>query len=53
VRVAIKMLTETDEKIEAIARDVGCVSASQLSALFKKHVGDTPARVRERLRITK
>lgn len=53
VRVAIKRLTETDEKVEAIAREVGCVSASQLSALFKKHVGDTPARVRERLRITK
>jgi methylphosphotriester-DNA--protein-cysteine methyltransferase len=52
VRVAIKKLTETDEKIESIARDVGCVSASQLSALFKKHVGDTPAKVRERLRIT-
>ena len=53
VRVATRKLTETNEKIEAIARDVGCVSASQLSALFKKHVGDTPARVRERLRITK
>lgn len=53
VRVAVRKLTETDAKIEAIARDVGCVSASQLSALFKKHVGDTPAKVRERLRITK
>lgn len=53
VRVAVRKLTETDEKIDAIARDVGCVSASQLSALFKKHVGETPARVRERLRITK
>jgi AraC-like DNA-binding protein len=49
VRAASAMLAETDEKIDVIARAVGCVSASQLSALFRRHVGDTPARYRERL----
>lgn len=49
VRAASAMLAETDEKIDVIARAVGCASASQLSALFRKHVGDTPARYRERL----
>ena len=53
IRVATRKLAETDAKIEAIAHEVGCVSASQLSALFRKHLGETPARVRDRLRITK
>ncbi|HTL39120.1 MAG TPA: AraC family transcriptional regulator [Kofleriaceae bacterium] len=49
VRAASAMLAETDEKIEVIARSVGCGTASQLSTLFKKLVGETPARYRERL----
>jgi AraC-like DNA-binding protein len=53
IRIATRRLVETDDKIEAIARDVGCVSSSQLSTLFRKHVGETPARFRERLRSTK
>ena len=49
VRAACAMLAETDEKIEVIARTVGCRTASQLSTLFRKIVGETPARYRERL----
>lgn len=49
VRAACAQLAETDEKIEAIARTVGCGTASQLSILFKKVLGETPARYRERL----
>jgi AraC-like DNA-binding protein len=50
MRVACQLLVETDHKVEVIAREVGCSSASQLSALFKRCVGDTPARYRERRR---
>lgn len=49
VRAACAMLAETDEKVEVIARSVGCGTASQLSTLFKKVLGETPARYRERL----
>lgn len=49
IRAATAMLAESDEKIEAIAHAVGCISASQLSALFRKHIGETPARYRARL----
>jgi AraC-like DNA-binding protein len=49
VRVATVMLEDSDDKIEVIARAVGCASASQLSALFRRQVGETPARHRERL----
>jgi AraC-like DNA-binding protein len=50
VRVASTLLVETDEKVEVIARDVGYSSASQLSSLFRRRVGETPARYRERCR---
>jgi AraC-like DNA-binding protein len=50
MRIACQLLVETDHKVEVIAREVGCSSASQLSALFKRCVGDTPARYRERRR---
>lgn len=50
VRVATELLENTDNKIEVIARAVGCGSASQLSALFRRHVGETPARHRARMR---
>ena len=49
VREACRLLAETDEKIEVIARTVGCSTASQLSTLFRKIVGETPAVYRERL----
>jgi AraC-like DNA-binding protein len=49
VREACRLLAETDEKVEVIARTVGCSTASQLSTLFRKVVGETPAVYRERL----
>ncbi len=48
VRVACALLAQTDEKVEVIAREVGCVSASQRSTIFRKVIGDTPARYRAR-----
>jgi AraC-like DNA-binding protein len=46
VRAAAALLVETDLKIEAIARSVGCVSSSHLSLLFRRVHGITPARYR-------
>ena len=46
VRAAAAMLVETDEKIDAIARAVGCATASRLSELFRRHHGQTPAQYR-------
>ncbi len=48
VRVACALLAQTDEKVEVIAREVGCVSASQRSTIFRKVIGETPARYRVR-----
>jgi transcriptional regulator GlxA family with amidase domain len=50
VRRAARMLEHTDDKVDAIARAVGCASASRLSALFRQRLGLTPARYRERQR---
>jgi AraC-like DNA-binding protein len=50
VRAACVMLEHSDEKIESIARRVGCTSSSQLSGLFRREVGETPARYRTRRR---
>lgn len=49
VRAASSLLESTDEKVEVIARSVGCASASQLSVLFRRRVGATPASYRARL----
>jgi AraC-like DNA-binding protein len=46
VRVACGLLRDTDDKIEVIARAVGSTSASQLSLLFRRQLGITPARYR-------
>jgi AraC-like DNA-binding protein len=46
VRVACELLRDTDDKIEVIARAVGSTSASQLSLLFRRQLGVTPARYR-------
>lgn len=46
VRVACELLRDTDDKIEVIARAVGSTSASQLSVLFRRQLGVTPARYR-------
>lgn len=48
VRVACDLLRETDDKVDAIARVVGATSASQLSVLFRRQLGITPARYRMR-----
>jgi AraC-like DNA-binding protein len=50
VRAAEELLVETDAKLEAIARQVGCSSASQLSTLFRSVAGETPSSFRERHR---
>src|SRR4051794_16427777 len=42
VRVAVALLEESDAKVEAIARRVGCYSSSQLSAIFRRYTGSTP-----------
>jgi AraC-like DNA-binding protein len=50
VRAACTLLYESDEKIEAIARRVGCITSSRLSALFRKELGETPLAYRTRSR---
>jgi AraC-like DNA-binding protein len=44
------LLADTDLKLEAIARQVGCASASQLVRLFRRCVGETPSQFRARRR---
>lgn len=48
VHAASGLLAHSDEKIEAIARRVGCSSSSHLSTLFRKAMGETPAQFRTR-----
>jgi AraC-like DNA-binding protein len=48
VDAACEKLAHTDEKIETIAREVGCISASQLSTLFRRSLGETPGQFRTR-----
>jgi AraC-like DNA-binding protein len=50
VRAACTRLEHSDEKIEAIARRVGCGSSSQLSTIFRRYLGETPAEYRARRR---
>jgi AraC-like DNA-binding protein len=50
VRAAEALLTDTDQKIESIAREVGCVSPSAFYELFRRHVGESPADFRRRRR---
>jgi AraC-like DNA-binding protein len=50
VRAACALLYESDEKIEAIARRVGCITSSRLSELFRKELGETPLAYRTRTR---
>jgi len=50
MRAACQMLEHSDEKIESIARRVGYASSSQLSGVFRQHLGETPARYRARRR---
>jgi AraC-like DNA-binding protein len=50
VRVACALLAHGDERVEAIARRVGCLTSSRLSVLFRKELGETPAAYRARHR---
>jgi AraC-like DNA-binding protein len=50
LRAACTLLEHSDDKIESIARRVGCASSSQLSAIFRQNLGETPARYRARRR---
>jgi AraC-like DNA-binding protein len=50
VRAAEELLVDTDAKLEVIARQVGCSSASQLSTLFRSVAGETPSSFRARHR---
>jgi AraC-like DNA-binding protein len=48
IRVACELLTFSDDKIENIARQVGCATSSHLSRFFRRTVGETPAEYRAR-----
>lgn len=43
-------LLATDDKLDAIAADVGCASAAHLATLFRRHVGEAPGAWRARRR---
>ena len=51
IRVAAEKLLVTGDKVEVIAREVGCASASRLAAIFRRFTGTTPAVYRERYRL--
>jgi AraC-like DNA-binding protein len=48
VRAATTLLVSTDDKIEVIARKVGCASSSVLASLCRRFAGATPAEIRAR-----
>jgi len=50
IAAAKAMLTETPRTISEIAHACGFADQSHLTRCFKTHVGDTPARFRERMR---
>ncbi len=50
VKQACLLLVQTDEKVECIARRVGCLSASRLGAIFRGEMGETPIGYRSRHR---
>jgi AraC-like DNA-binding protein len=50
LRVAERLLLDTDAPVTTIALDVGCGSAQQFSALFRKRRGETPSAFRRRER---
>lgn len=50
VRTALHLLQHTEEKVDIIARQVGCSSASHLAQLVSRAIGDTPAQYRARFR---
>ena len=50
VRVARRLLVETDAPLTAIAYDVGCASLQHFSALFRRRTGESPSAYRARCR---
>jgi AraC-like DNA-binding protein len=50
VRVATRMLEQSDAPLTQIAMDVGCASLSHFSALFRKVTGETPSDWRKKRR---
>jgi AraC-like DNA-binding protein len=48
VRVAQRLLLTDNMPVTQVAMEVGCASPQHLATLFRKVVGDTPARWRER-----
>lgn len=49
IRVAQRMLTDTDAPITTIALDIGCASPQHFSSLFRKVVGETPTTWRKKM----
>jgi transcriptional regulator GlxA family with amidase domain len=52
VDAARRLLVESDLKIEAIARRVGCSSHAHLTSLFRRMTDQSPADYRTRMRAT-
>jgi len=50
VRVAKRLLRETDDKLTHVAHEVGCASLASFSTLFRRATGETPSAFRERHR---
>jgi AraC-like DNA-binding protein len=50
VELARALLVDTDLKIDAVARRVGCASAAHFATLFRRGAGETPSAYRERHR---
>jgi AraC-like DNA-binding protein len=50
IRAARTLLADTDQKITAIALEVGCATLQHFSALFRRMTGETPSAWRARQR---
>jgi AraC-like DNA-binding protein len=50
VRVAKRLLIDSEAPVTNIALDVGCASLQHFSALFRKHEGESPSTFRKRRR---
>lgn len=50
IRAARRLLVETEASLTEIAMDVGCKTLQQFSALFRRHVGESPSAFRARRR---
>jgi AraC-like DNA-binding protein len=48
VRVAKRLLRESDAQLTQIAHDVGCASLASFSTLFRRATGETPTAFRQR-----